>query len=110
MILYAVPFAFSIAPADRTDIAPASPVRSHTPSFCMLAIVVSDHLDQFSNPFRTTRLVRDRSSRSFSDVIVDADSMIISEGGWVDSSMDLVLGAAAVIGAYQQCCSANRAS
>ena len=69
MILKAVSLAFSMAACVHYEAA-SFPVKFHTSFFCILALVLLDHLPQLLNPVNITCFVQTQSSYSFTEAIV----------------------------------------
>ena len=69
MILKAVPLAFSMAACICYRAAPFS-VKFYTPFFCILALMLLDHLPQLLNSVNITHFVQIQLSCSFTETIV----------------------------------------
>ena len=69
IILKAVSLVFSMTACVHCKAAPFS-VKSHTPFFCILALMLLDHLPQLLNPVNITCFIQTKSSHSSAEAIV----------------------------------------
>ena len=76
MILKAISLAFSMAACVHCEAAPF-PVKSYTPFFCILALMLLDHLLQLLNSVNITCFVQTQSSHLSAEAIV-VDGVCVS--------------------------------